>query len=73
MSLDNNAFQKRPMAFLDMWLLFPYALIPVFLYYPSFLLTFFGFFFKIVVKWLMKSGLMEKLMGGIGSQTLNEL
>ncbi|KAK6044025.1 hypothetical protein COOONC_18470 [Cooperia oncophora] len=50
---DNWVFNMRSVfTFVDMWLLFPYGLIPAIMYGPSFGFTFMQFFIKFFFKWL---------------------
>ncbi|EYB89524.1 hypothetical protein Y032_0230g2936 [Ancylostoma ceylanicum] len=52
--------QKRTVfTFVDMWLLFPYALIPDIMYGPSFGMTSVQFVFKFLYDWIKDSGLLE--------------
>ncbi|KIH52043.1 hypothetical protein ANCDUO_17862 [Ancylostoma duodenale] len=52
-------FQRTVFTFVDMWLLFPYALIPDIMYGPSFGMTSVQFVFKFLYDWIKDSGLLE--------------
>ncbi|KAK6748600.1 hypothetical protein RB195_001304 [Necator americanus] len=52
--------QKRTLRnFVDMWLLFPYALIPAIMHGPSFGVTFLKFAMELLYEWLKESGLLD--------------
>lgn len=47
-----------------MWALFPYALLPIMMYGPSFGVTSMSFAMKVLMKWMVQNGYMEMFMGG---------
>ncbi|ETN82734.1 hypothetical protein NECAME_07845 [Necator americanus] len=52
--------QKRTLRnFVDMWLLFPYALIPAIMHGLSFGVTFLKFAMELLYEWLKESGLLD--------------
>ncbi|XGW30595.1 hypothetical protein V3C99_009507 [Haemonchus contortus] len=59
---SRNNHKRTVYTFIDMWLLFPYGLIPAIMYGPSFGFTSLEFVRKFLLKWLMENG----FVGGVG-------
>lgn len=51
--------QHTVFTFIEMWLLFPYALIPDIMYGPSFGMTSVQFVLKFFYEWILKSGILD--------------
>lgn len=66
---NDYLFQRTTSTFADMWLLFPYGMIPSIMYGPSFGMTSVAFAMKYLLTWVLESGMLGGSSGGSSGGT----
>ncbi|CAI5441078.1 unnamed protein product [Caenorhabditis angaria] len=68
---SNKPTSRTVGTFADMWLLFPYGMIPSIMYGPSFGMTSVSFAMKYLLTWVMESGLLGGGSSSSGGSAIN--